>query len=76
MNEVLLDTDIFSEILKGVNRNVATKATAYRAVFGQYTISVITVMEVVKGLHKAQRENRIRQFLVAQRWIFSLAWTG
>lgn len=63
MDKALLDTDIFSEILKGLDPNVAAKAIAYRAVFGRYTISTITVMEIVKGLHKLQREERIRQFL-------------
>lgn len=63
MDKALLDTDIFFEILKGIDRNVVAKATAYRAIFGRYTISVITVMEVVKGLHKIQREDRIQQFM-------------
>jgi tRNA(fMet)-specific endonuclease VapC len=36
---------------------------AYRAIFGHYTISIITVLEIVKGLHKMQREDRIREFL-------------
>ncbi len=63
MDKSLLDTDIFSEILKGINPNVVAKATAYRSVFGKYTISVITVMEIVKGFHKLQREDRIQQFL-------------
>jgi tRNA(fMet)-specific endonuclease VapC len=63
VDKSLLDTDIFSEILKGINPNVIAKAAAYRSVFGQYTISVITVMEIVKGFHKLQREDRIQQFL-------------
>lgn len=63
MRKALLDTDIFSEILKGVDLVVAQRATAYRTVFGRYTISVITVMEVIKGLHKVDREDRIQQFL-------------
>jgi len=63
VDKSLLDTDIFSEILKGINPNVVAKATAYRSVFGQYTISVITVMEIFKGFHKLQREDRIQQFL-------------
>ena len=63
MPRSLLDTDIFSEVLKGVDPVVITRATEYRAVFGQYIISTITVMEVVKGLHKVRREERIRQFL-------------
>lgn len=63
MDKALLDTDIFSEILKGIDQNVVAKAMAYRATFGHYTISTITVMEIVKGLHKLQREDRIQQFL-------------
>ena len=63
MDEVLLDTDIFSEILKGKDRNVVTRAIAYHRALGRYTISVITVMEIVKGFHRLRREDRIQQFL-------------
>jgi len=63
VDKALLDTDIFSEILKGIDQNVVAHATTYRAAFGRYTISVITVMEIVKGLHKFQREDRVQQFL-------------
>lgn len=63
MDKSLLDTDIFSEILKGVNAHIIAQATAYRSAFGRYTISTITVMEIVKGLHKLGREDRIQQFL-------------
>jgi predicted nucleic acid-binding protein len=51
MAKSLLDTDMFSEILKGVDPVVAQRATAYRTAFGHYTISAITVLEIVKGLH-------------------------
>lgn len=64
VEKALLDTDIFSEILKGIDPNVVTHATAYRAAYGRYTISVITVMEIVKGFHKLQRDDRLQQFLV------------
>ena len=63
MDKALLDTDIFSEILKGIDRLIAARATAYRVVFGRYTLSAISVMEIVKGFHKLQREDRIQQFL-------------
>jgi tRNA(fMet)-specific endonuclease VapC len=55
--------DIFSEILKGVNQNVVASATRYHSTFGYYTISVITVLEIVKGFHKLNREDRVQQFL-------------
>ena len=63
MDRALLDTDILSEILKGVDRAIVTRAVAYRAIWGRYTTSVITVIEIVKGLHKIRREGKIKQFL-------------
>ena len=38
MDKALLDTDMFSEILKGIDQRVVAKAVAYRAAFGRYTI--------------------------------------
>jgi tRNA(fMet)-specific endonuclease VapC len=63
VDKALLDTDILSEILKGVDRTVAARAAAYRAVWGRYTVSTITVVEVVKGLHKVGRDDAIQRFL-------------
>jgi tRNA(fMet)-specific endonuclease VapC len=63
MDRSLLDTDIFSEILKGIDAKVITRAVAYRAIWGRYTISTITVMEIVKGLHKMDREDDVQRFL-------------
>jgi tRNA(fMet)-specific endonuclease VapC len=54
---------MFSEIMKGIDQRVVARAIAYHTAFGRYTISVITVMEIVKGFHKLQREDRIEQFL-------------
>jgi tRNA(fMet)-specific endonuclease VapC len=63
MNKSLLDTDTLSEIIKGKNAKVRQKADDYLAKFDQYTISIITVIEVIKGFHKAQREEHIALFL-------------
>jgi tRNA(fMet)-specific endonuclease VapC len=63
MDKALLDTDIFSEVLKGVNAAVTMRAAAYHAALGHYTTSLITVLEVVKGYHKVNREDRIQRFL-------------
>ena len=52
MNKALLDTDILSEIIKGIDRAVAKKANAYRLEFERYTLSTITIVEVVKGFQK------------------------
>jgi hypothetical protein len=37
VNKALIDTDIFSELGKGVNQTVAGNGAAYRAAFGRYT---------------------------------------
>lgn len=52
MYKVLLDTDIFSDILDGENRQVARRALPYYAEIGRYTISIITVTEIFKGFQK------------------------
>ncbi|MBW4674908.1 MAG: PIN domain-containing protein [Desmonostoc geniculatum HA4340-LM1] len=62
MDKVLLDTDILSESLKRRDRRVVSRAINYLAVFGQYTICTITVLEIVKGWHKLGREDKIQQF--------------
>jgi predicted nucleic acid-binding protein len=63
VNKALLDTDIFSELTKGVDRTVAQNGATYRAAFGRYTISVITVMEVVRGLQKKHATRQLQAFL-------------
>jgi len=50
MDKSLLDTDILSEILKEKNPDVIRKANDYYKEFGQYTFSMITVLEVIKLL--------------------------
>jgi tRNA(fMet)-specific endonuclease VapC len=49
LNKAILDTDILSEIIKGVNQTVAANAKTYRRAFGHYTLSAVTVMEIVRG---------------------------
>ena len=73
----LLDTDIFSEIIKRANPNVINKANSYLAEFGKYTISVITVMEVVEGWRKRKQEQRIEQFIniISSQEILSFNYT-
>ncbi|MFN6487263.1 MULTISPECIES: type II toxin-antitoxin system VapC family toxin [unclassified Nostoc] len=66
MNEVeksLLDTDILSEIIKRVNPRIIFKANNYLHQFDKYTISAITVMEIVEGWQKRKQEKRLQQFL-------------
>ena len=65
MNKILLDTDIFSEILKQKHEKVVARAEPYHSYFGFYTITTITVLEIIKGFHKVGRENHIGRFLSA-----------
>ncbi len=65
MNKSLLDTDILSEIGKGIDPNVARNASTYRNAFDRYTFSVITLMEVVHGFQKKQSTARLQRFLSA-----------
>jgi tRNA(fMet)-specific endonuclease VapC len=63
MNKTLLDTDIFSEVLRAVNATVVANARTYRQAYGRLTLSVVTVMEMVKGFQKAQRPQKIAPLL-------------
>jgi tRNA(fMet)-specific endonuclease VapC len=63
LNKSLLGTDILSEVLRARNLSVISQANAYLARFERYTISVMTVMEIVQGWHRLQRDDRITQFL-------------
>lgn len=62
MTKKLLDTDIFSEILKEKDEGVLTRAAEYLAEEGRFTISALSVMEIVYGFHRVGREDRIEQF--------------
>jgi len=63
MDKCLLDTDTFSEVLKGKNQSVVARANIYRTEFTRYTLSTTTIMEIVKGFQRVQRENRLQQVL-------------
>lgn len=63
MEKALLDTDILSESLKRIDQRVVSRSDAYLDIYDRYTISVITITEVVKGWRKLQREDRIQRFL-------------
>jgi tRNA(fMet)-specific endonuclease VapC len=63
MNKTLLDTDISSEILRAVNPVVVANARSYRQTHGVLTLSVITVMEMVKAFQQVQRPQKITDLL-------------
>ena len=66
LNKVILDIDIFSEIIKGVNQTVAAHAKTYRKAFGRYTISAVTVMEIVQGYQQKQAARQLQAFLTCR----------
>lgn len=65
MNKALLDTDTLSEIGKGIHPAIARNATTYRRSFGHYTLSVISLMEIVAGHQRKQAHQRISAFLAS-----------
>lgn len=73
MNRALLDTDILSDIGKGLNPVVNANAKTYRRSFGHYSFSTITVMEIVRGFQKVQSPRRLNAFVatLATEEIFS-----
>jgi tRNA(fMet)-specific endonuclease VapC len=64
MAKALLDTDILSEVLRGKNEAVRRRAETYLSQHGQLTISVLAVVEVVKGFERLQRQAEIDRFLI------------
>src|SRR5436190_14851177 len=65
MDRAILDTDTFSEVLKSKNQIVLRNAHAYRHQFGRFTISTVTITEIVKGFQKRGREDRIQDFIAS-----------
>jgi tRNA(fMet)-specific endonuclease VapC len=63
VNKALLDTDILSEIIKGIDPTVARNAAAYYQAFGQFTLSAVTVMEIVQGFQKKQSFRKLQSFI-------------
>jgi len=51
--------------LKQKHEKVVARAEQYHSYFGFYTITTITVLEIIKGFHKVGRENHIARFLSA-----------
>lgn len=65
MKKALLDTDIYSEVLKAADQAVTRNARAYRRIQGILTVSAITVMEIVHGFTRNQSQRKLQLFLSA-----------
>lgn len=65
LNKALLDTDTYSELGKGIDPTVVRNGTTYRRSHGRFTLSTITVMEVVRGFQRSQSHRRLNAFLAS-----------
>ena len=63
MFKAILDTDIFSEIIKAKNPTVLQNVNDYLAQYGQLTVTSASVFEVLFGLHAKGATRQIRDFL-------------
>jgi tRNA(fMet)-specific endonuclease VapC len=59
----LLDTDIFSEFLRGRNATIAVRAARYQQSYGHFTISAMTLMEMCSGWQRRWQQARIATVL-------------
>ena len=55
----LLDTDVFSEFLRGRNATIAVRAAQYQQTHGHFTISAMTLMEMCSGWQRRGQQARI-----------------
>lgn len=62
MSPCLLDTDILSEILKQKDPTVVQRAAAYLRAHQQFTFSVFTRYEVIRGLKAKGATRQLAQF--------------
>jgi tRNA(fMet)-specific endonuclease VapC len=58
----LLDTDTLSYVLSSGHDNVKLNARQYLRVFRRYTISTVTVAEIIRGLEKIQNHAALAKF--------------
>lgn len=65
MTRCLLDTDILSEIIKGKDLAVASRVRAYLETHERLTTSAVSVAEIIYGLRRVGREDRLQQFEAA-----------
>src|SRR5580700_9815810 len=54
MPKVILDSDLFSELLKEVNPTVVANAKAYEQTHTAYTFTSLTTLEVLSGFEHIQ----------------------
>jgi len=63
MEKALLDTDILSEVMKARSQAVLSRAAAYNEQYDRFTVSAVTVMEIIKGLQRVGRRDALARFV-------------
>ena len=78
MRRAVLDTDIFSELLKRRDQTVVESGRRYVEQFGRFTLTTITIMEIVAGLRRAEQHGRIEPLTraISQHEVLSLSQTN
>jgi predicted nucleic acid-binding protein len=76
VTDTLVDTDILSELIRERNARVAARAKESITRGGPLAISVVTVMELAKGLEKAGRANVLDSYLARLRPLQVLKFTA
>jgi tRNA(fMet)-specific endonuclease VapC len=61
----LVDTDILSELRRAVNRTVVANAAIYRLTEGRIIISAVSVVEVVQGYQRIERDDLVKRFVAS-----------
>lgn len=62
MDEALIDTDILSELLRGRNVHVLSRAQAYLGEHGRFTFSAITYYELLRGFRARGAARQLQSF--------------
>jgi tRNA(fMet)-specific endonuclease VapC len=63
MERSLLDSDIFSELLRDRNEQVKKRSDAYLSVFGAFTLSVVTIAEIIEGFQQLQHYEKVDKII-------------
>lgn len=58
---VFVDSDILSEILKGIDANVITRARAYGQDFGRLDFTSVSVLEILHGLSRRDAKAQMQR---------------
>lgn len=62
MTELLFDTSTLSDIMKGRNPSVMQQARQYLAKHKQFTFSILTRYEILRGLEAKKATKKIKNF--------------